>query len=127
MFSRRYRPTVADLLLAAALVALPVWMLARSARGADTQLVARVTRRGRLYGVYPLDRDRVIVIGPSAAPEMCIEIRDGRVRVTDSDCPKGVCRHAGATRSPGRSIVCVPGGVIIEIVGGRREVDVESY
>jgi len=121
------RLTVPDLLLIAALLALPGWALVTSWRAAREQPVAYIYHNNRLFGAYQLDRDQVVVIGDPARPDMKIEVKDGRIRVAESDCPKGVCKHAGWVRTPGRSIICVPNKVLIELRGERRGYDAESY
>ena len=123
------RMTVLDALLVAGLVALPVLALVRSLHGTDGRAAAYVYQAGRLIGVYPLSADRTILIGDPARPDMKIEIAGGRVRVAESDCPKGVCLHTGWVSRPGRPIVCLPNKVLIEVKGGEaeRRFDVESY
>lgn len=121
------RVTVLDLLLIAGLLGLPGWALVTSWRAAREQPVAYIYQNNRLLGAYQLDRDQTIVIGDKARPDMRVEIKDGRIRVAESDCPKGVCKHVGWVRTPGRSIVCVPNKVLIELRGERRGYDAESY
>jgi len=121
------RLTLLDVLLIAALLALPGWALVRSWRVARKQPVAYVYQNSRLLGAYQLDRDQEIIIGDRARPDMRIEIRGGAIRVAESDCPKGVCRQAGWVRTPGRSIVCVPNRVLIELKGEPKDYDAESY
>ncbi|MFO7650483.1 MAG: NusG domain II-containing protein [bacterium] len=120
---RMLRLGVFDAALVVALVALPAWSLLNSARARTGRAEARISRSGRLVGVYPLDRAARVQL----ADDVVVEIRDGRVRVAESDCPKGVCRHAGWVSSPGRSIICVPNNVVIELVGAPRDYDTESY
>ena len=121
------RLTVLDVLLIAALVALPGWALIRSARAAGERPVVRIFQSNRLVGTYQLDRDQTITIGDGARPDMRIEISGGAIRVAESDCPKGVCKHAGWVRTPGRTIMCIPNRVLIEVRGESREYDAESY
>jgi len=121
------RLTVLDVLLIAALLALPGWALVRSWRAAREQPVAYIYQNNRLLGAYQLDRDQTITVGVKARPDMTIEIRNGAIRVAESDCPKGVCKHAGWVRTPGRSIMCVPNRVLIELKGQPRDYDAESY
>lgn len=123
MRERMLRLGALDVLLAAALVALPAWALLRSARSAGERALIRVVRAGRLVGVYPLDRDARVPVGD----DMVIEILGGRVRVAESDCAKGVCKHTGWVGSAGRSIICVPNKVIIQLEGRACEYDAESY
>jgi len=123
------RVTVLDVLLIAALLALPGWALVKSWRSARSHAVAYIYiyRNNRLLGVYQLDRDQVIFVGDKARPDMTLEIKNGAIRVAESDCPKGVCKQMGWVRTPGRSIVCVPNKVLIELRGARRGYDAESY
>jgi len=121
------RLTVLDVLLIAALLALPGWALIRAARAAGERPIARIFQNNRLVGTYQLDRDQTIAIGDRAGPEMSIEVRGGAIRVAESDCPKGVCKHAGWVRTPGRTIVCIPNRVLIEVRGASRDYDAESY
>ena len=121
------RFTALDLLLIIVLLVLPGWTLVRSWRARGDRPVARVYQSNRLLGSYPLDRDQTIRIGDKTGSGMVVEIRGGRIRVAESDCPKGVCKHAGWIHTPGRSIICVPNRVLIELVGERRDYDVESY
>jgi hypothetical protein len=121
------RLTILDVLLIAALLALPGWALVRSWRAAREQPVAYIYQNNRLLGEYQLDREQIILIGDQTRPDMKIEIKGGAIRVVESDCPKGVCKHVGWVRTPGRSIVCVPNKVLIELRGERRGYDAESY
>jgi hypothetical protein len=122
------RLTVLDILLVAVLIALPGWALIRSWRAGHDQSVAYIYRDNRLLGVYQLDRPQVVVIGDKARPDMKIEIKAGAIRVAESNCPKGICKRAGWVRTPGRSIICVPNRVVIELKGApNKGYDAESY
>ncbi len=121
------RITVLDLLLIAALLALPGWALVSSLRSSRAQPVAYIYQSNTLLGAYQLDRNQVIIIGDKARPAMRIEIKGGAIRVAESNCPKGVCKQTGWVRTPGRSIVCVPNKVLIELRGERKGYDAESY
>ena len=129
MSRRPARITIPDILLIAGLIGLPVWSLSVALQGGPGKPTAYVYQRGKLFGVYPLDRDRSIVIGAAAQPDMIVEIKAGRIRVAESDCAKGVCKHTGWVSGPGRPIVCVPNKVLIEVKGGKAgsAVDAESY
>ena len=121
------RLTVLDVLLVAALIALPGRTLVRSWRAGREQPVAYIYHDNRLLGVYQLDRPQIVFIGDKARPDMKIEIKDGAIRVAESNCPRGLCKQAGWVRTPGRSIVCVPNRVVIELKGRRTDYDAESY
>jgi hypothetical protein len=61
-----------------------------------------------------------------AIPGMEIEISHGAVRVAKSDCPRGLCQHAGWISRSGSTIVCVPNHVLIEIVGQNCQSDYDA-
>lgn len=43
------------------------------------------------------------------------EIKDGRIRITESDCPDKICKNKGFISKSGESIVCMPNKTIVEI------------
>jgi len=47
-----------------------------------------------------------------------ITVADGAIAITDSDCPGEDCVHSGAIRTSGRSIVCLPARLTIQLTGG---------
>ena len=121
------RLTVLDLLLIAALLVLPGWALVRSWRASREQPVAYIYQNNRLLGAFQLDREQTILVGDKARPDMKIEIKNGAIRVAESDCPKGICKQAGWVRTPGRTIMCVPNRVLIQLKGEQKGYDAESY
>jgi hypothetical protein len=117
------RFTVLDAAFVAALVAVPVVALTVRGRASGREPVVEVIRDNRLVGRYPLDRDRAI----DAGTDVKVEIRAGRVRVLEADCPRGVCMRAGWQGRPGRSIVCVPNRVVVTIKGAYPGYDAETH
>ena len=47
--------------------------------------------------------------------KMLIEIKDNKLRVKKSECPRQVCVHMGWIRFTGETIICVPYKTLIEI------------
>jgi hypothetical protein len=47
--------------------------------------------------------------------KMRIEVKDSKIRVAWSDCPKQVCVKTGWIKNPREVIVCVPYRVLVEI------------
>ncbi len=117
------RLTVSDVLLVVLLVALPVWALVRRHTTPRTGLTVEIRRDNRLTGVYPLGRDAVVQVTKG----LRVEIRAGRVRVAESDCPKQTCCHAGWRSVSGSTIACVPNRVVITITGSGVEYDAETW
>jgi len=67
---------------------------------------------GKLLEKVGLEEDTIIVL-PNG--EMKIEVKESRIRVTWSDCPKQLCVNTGWIKTAGEVIVCVPNKVLIEI------------
>jgi hypothetical protein len=66
-----------------------------------------------------LDTDRDISLLDG---KMVLEVRQNRVRVKRSDCPRQFCVHQGWAKYEGESIVCVPFKTLIEIQSQARPV-----
>ena len=61
---------------------------------------------------YKVDLDTNII---------CIT-KDG-VYIKEANCTDKLCVHSGVINKPGQSIVCLPGKVMVEIVGSSTKVD----
>ena len=74
---------------------------------------ASIFRDGELlFQHLRLDKDQEVVLSNGA---MVVEVKEGRIRVKESDCPRRVCLHTGWIQHPGETIVCVPNKIVIEI------------
>ena len=105
----------ADVLLIASICAAALLiLLVRHAGRREASSVLTITVDGTLYGTYPLDEDREIRIGET---NVC-EIRDGKVRMTEADCPDRSCVRSGAIGRGGGTVVCLPNRVILKTTGG---------
>jgi len=104
-----------SLIMLILVVAVPYWYLHRDASG---QKEVNIFKDNKLIAEWPLETDRIISAG-----RMHIQVKDGRVRVLDSDCPKGLCVAFGWVSSPGESIVCVANKVIVEVTGKSGDED----
>lgn len=60
--------------------------------------------------VYPFDEYGVTV-----------EIKDGKARVSDSDCPDGICEKTGFISSPMQTIVCLPNHISVRMIGSNDD------
>lgn len=70
----------------------------------------RITVNGEEYGTYSLSKDQVISIGDT---NVC-EIKNGKVKMIEADCPDHLCLKQKAVDSTGGTIVCLPNKVVIE-------------
>lgn len=108
-----------DLILVVLLVvaiALTVWLATRKDSG-----VAEVYIDGELKYELSLDKDASVSLLDG---KMTVEVKDGKVRVTDSDCAEQLCVNSAAVSSEGGMIVCLPNRVVVKVVS--KEVDAIS-
>lgn len=54
--------------------------------------------------------------------KMVLEIRDSKIRIKHSDCPRQFCVHQGWVTYDGESIICVPYKTLIEVQSAARPV-----
>ena len=90
----------------AAVASLGAWLAFRTPASVVTVRAPDYER------TFPLDKDAEI-------PLDCLTVRisDGKVWVTDANCPDKTCEHTGKISRAGQSIVCLPNGVTVSISG----------
>ena len=66
---------------------------------------------GNLYGEYSLLENQEIKVGET---NVCV-IVDGKVRMTQANCPDQICVHTAEISRDGMTIVCLPNRVVLEI------------
>ena len=57
---------------------------------------------------------------------LTVEFSAEGVRVTASGCPNQDCVHTGEIRTAGRSIVCLPARISIQLTGGAEDAAVDA-
>ena len=65
--------------------------------------------------------DREITITNSKGNVNIVTIRDGKIAVTEADCPDHYCMHRGFCNN-GAQIVCLPNQLVIRFTG-EQEID----
>ena len=101
----------------AALLALSVILLLSGKSGKTVSITcdgSRVT--------YSLSEDRRIEL-TSNGYTLSVEIRNGEVSVTESDCPDRTCVRTGKIGKAGQTIICIPAKIVIEVTGGGTDED----
>ena len=79
---------------------------------------------GKKYKELPLNEDNKIEIKTEFGNNT-VEIKDGKVRMTDSDCKDRICLHMKPISKPGQNIICLPNRVIVSVeTRGKKNVDV---
>jgi len=59
---------------------------------------------------------------PLLEGKMILEIRDKKIRIKHSNCPRQFCVHQGWINFDGESIICVPYKTLIEVQSASRPV-----
>lgn len=81
-------------------------------RRAAEKKVAFIYQQNNLLEQVGLRKDNLT---PILNGRMQIEIKGGKLRVLESDCPQQLCLHMGWIQHSGQTIACVPNKVLIEI------------
>jgi len=109
-----YKVTVVDVALVALILFFSIGAILYTKLGLNAQLPkvpeAYVYQEGKLLEHMRLDKDQEVILG-----RMLLEIKGGRIRVRESDCPRKICVNTGWIKTPGQVIACVPNKVLVEI------------
>ncbi|XCP83499.1 NusG domain II-containing protein [Roseburia hominis] len=68
---------------------------------------------GEVTGTYDLAKDQEIVLGGG---KNTMTIRDGKVKMTEANCPDQLCMHQKAISRNQESIICLPNKIVLQIV-----------
>lgn len=107
----------ADLILIAVTVAVASVLLVflygvNNASGAYVQIEIN----GEVTETLPLDTDTVFEINTDGGGENLLVIEDGNAKVTEANCPDGICKNHAKIHRNGESIICLPHRVVITVV-----------
>ena len=113
-FLKRYKQDIL-LILAVVVLAAGFWLVRAATRQAGARVEVRLD--GALHRTLSLSEDTELVIGEGAHTNTLV-IRDGTARVIAASCPDRVCMDRGEIRFDGETIVCLPNGLVVTVVGG---------
>ncbi|MCR4705333.1 MAG: NusG domain II-containing protein [Lachnospiraceae bacterium] len=80
---------------------------------------AVVERDGRVEARYPLSEDRKVFLSSDLGSNT-LTIEDGKVSVSEADCPDRICMKQGTIDKNGQSIICLPHRLVIRIESGEE-------
>ena len=113
-----YKIFTEDILLALSILLLAGALIVNQLHREQGQWVL-IYKNNLLLFQADLRTARTIRVG-----KMLIEIKDRRVHVRRSDCPRQICAHEGWISQQGQTLVCVPNHVLIEIDVSKREEEI---
>ena len=82
---------------------------------------AEVLSGGQMVHLLDLGVDQQVTVSTADGGRNVITVKDGKVAVTEANCPDHYCMHRGYCSS-GTQIVCLPNGLVIRFVG-QQELD----
>lgn len=111
--NKRISKPLADCVLIAALVALALvsYLILNAGKSEGKTIIIR--ENGEVFGEYPISEDAEIDVDGI----LTVVIEDGGVYVKSAVCPDKLCERSGRISRGGEAIVCLPGGVSVEISG----------
>lgn len=109
-------------MLAAAMMALLIINYGVKKEG--TYAVVKVDGK-ELYKLE-LDKDTTIDVAGYQGGLNRIEVKAGKVSMTEADCPDELCVKTGKISRTGETIVCIPHRVVIEIKSTQGENTIDS-
>ncbi len=89
--------------------------------GAAAPAAVEIYHNGQLVKTLSLSSEETFVL--ESTYTNVIAVSGGKASITQSDCPGMDCVHSGAISASGRSLVCLPNGVEVRIVGKSDGVD----
>lgn len=113
--------TVADWVLLAVLVAVGSGLLLLPRGGATS---VRITGSNGYEETLELGSQRTLEV-PGPLGTTVVAVEDGAAHVVSSPCRQQICVRMGSVSHSGEIIVCVPNGVVVELLG-RGDPDVDA-
>ncbi len=111
---------IRDIVLILAIALVGLCLLSFNGRKTTPGSSVVVEVDGKTVASYPLDTDGVFVLNGGTNT---LEIKDGRARISDADCPNMQCVRQGWISRGGQSIVCLPNKLIVTVTSSDRSVD----
>jgi len=85
---------------------------------------AVVEADGKIVKTFDLNKDEQFVYENNYSNT--IVVKDGKVFVSDSDCPDKSCVNSGTINKSNSVICCLPNKLVIRVIGTNKNVDVIS-
>ena len=108
------------IILLAAVLIVSAGLSAALLTGGGTARQVEVWSQGQKKYTLSLQQDQTVSVESSLGTNV-ITIRNGKVAVTETDCPDHYCMRRGYCDG-GADIVCLPNGLVIKFVQ-RQEID----
>ena len=108
---RKYKKDI-WILLIIGFVGLAFLLVTYGTQKENAKVVVRVDGEERVS--YQLS-DTVTETIQGVGGKNTLEIKDGKARLIEADCPDQICVNSGSIQYVGQSIICLPHRVVVEI------------
>lgn len=81
---------------------------------------------GEVVETLPLDTDTVYEIETENGGTNTLVIQDSSAKMTEANCPDGICMNHSKISRSGESIICLPHKVVITVVSGSGENEIDA-
>lgn len=111
---KTFKPTdIIIVVITASVLALTFVFRGVSSKSGSDSSSAAIFHNGEQIALLPLEKDGVY---PFDEYFVTVEVKDGRVRISDSGCPDKICEKTGFISSPFQTIVCLPNRISVRII-----------
>ena len=111
-----YRIRLSDIILILFIILFTAGTVAAAKQGLNHPVShipeASVFHEGHIIKEFKLDKDQKI---PLLDGKFCLEIKERKLCVKNSDCSHQTCVHMGWIHYPGETIACMPHKILIRI------------
>lgn len=116
----------ADIILIAVVLLLAGAMFVFLYGGDKSGSFVQLEVDGEVVEVLDLKTDTTRVIETENGGANTFVIKDGTVKMTEANCPDGICKNHKQISRNGESIICLPHKVVITVIndkGGNDDID----
>ncbi len=112
-----------DIVIIAAVLILSVLLIVPSFIN-DDGVTAVIYVNGEEYERVELGKGIQLTIIPETQPNCVIKVKDNAIYFESADCPDKLCVSSGKLTRVGETAACLPGGVVVTLVGDSGGPDV---
>ena len=84
--------------------------------------VIQVRVNGAVQAEYALNEEGTYEIKGTDGGKNLLEIKDGKARIREADCPDKLCVKQGKIHKVGDSLICLPHKVVVEVIRKEKKV-----
>lgn len=88
----------------------------------ESGAAAAVFHDGEQIASFPLDKDGIYPFGEYG---VTVEVKSGKVRIAEADCPDKICEKTGFISSPMQTIVCLPNKISVRILNSDTDSNID--